>query len=96
MDSDVSLQVSDPYNNFTFLLNIIIKHVFDFFLRVGSVLKYGHRKVYYTPDPFCASVSISFSVMLYGTLSCCDVVFIEINNIIECNFIKSFFPKIVT
>lgn len=93
MDSDVSLQVSDPYNNFTFLLNIIIKHVF---VRVWSILKYGHRNIYYTPDPFCASGSISFSVRLYGTPPCWDVLFIEINNIMECNFIKSFFPKIVT
>lgn len=31
------------------------------------------------------------NLMWYGTLRCCDVLFIKINNKMKCNYISSFF-----
>lgn len=36
------------------------------------------------------------NLMWYGTLRCCDVLFIKINNKTKCNYISSFFPNFFT
>lgn len=35
------------------------------------------------------------NLMWYGTLRCCDVLFIKINNKTKYNYTSSFFPNIV-
>lgn len=36
------------------------------------------------------------NLMWYGTLPCCDVLFIEINSKIKCNYVRSFVPIILS
>lgn len=45
--------------------------------------------------PFLNWLSKAKTLRWYGTLPCCDALFIKINNNIKCNFIISFFPKFV-